>query len=81
MDDVILKKRLDDTSILYVTTLDSNTYEEVVESDTLGGSVGYFVIRAVREGTRERLEVLAKASSFAAAGQLFDLIEPVRLKA
>nr|WP_314072208.1 hypothetical protein [uncultured Roseococcus sp.] len=76
MDDVVLSKRLDQASTLYITTLDRNTYEQFAENDLLGGGGGYFVVRSTRDGKHDRLEILAKASSFEAAGQLFDLIEP-----
>jgi hypothetical protein len=70
MDDLALVATLDDSSTLYVTPLDAQAYSEHVESDRLGGSDGYFVVRE----TATTFEVLAKAPSFEAAGDLFDLI-------
>ncbi len=69
MDDLALMATLDDSSTLYVTALDSEAYAEHVDGD-LGGVDGYFVIRE----TDTTFEVLAKAPSRAAAGDLFDLI-------
>jgi hypothetical protein len=70
MDDLALVATLDDSSTLYVTPLDSQAYAEHVEGDRLGGADGYFVVRE----TASTFEVLAKAPSFEAAGDLFDLI-------
>lgn len=70
MDDLALVAALDDSSTLYVTPLDTQAYSEYVENDRLGGSDGYFVVRE----TASSFEVLAKAASFEAAGELFDLI-------
>lgn len=74
MDDVILSKRLGPNSAVYVTTLDPETFEASVEAATLGDGRGYFVIHETGDPGERRLEVLAKAASFSAAGALFDLI-------
>lgn len=71
---MILRAKLDDCTTLYVSPIDRQTYAEYVDEDNLGGGEGYFVIRSLRTGQSERLEVLAKAPSFAAAGDLFDMI-------
>lgn len=73
MEDIILKADLDESTRLYVSPLDQQTYSEYVEGDILGGSDGYFVCRSNREGF-PKLEVLAKASNMEAATQLFDMI-------
>jgi hypothetical protein len=72
-EDVVLKKRLDATFILYITTLDFDTYKQAMDVDSLGGHRGYFIIRAAKHGGG--VEVLAKAASFEAAVQIFDLID------
>lgn len=74
MDDLGLIATLDDSSTLYVTPLDTQAYAEHVENDGLGGADGYFVVRE----TASTFEVLAKAPSFEAAGNLFDLIVTAR---
>ena len=40
----------------------------------MGGGGGYFVARSFDDGQSRRFEILAKASSFDAAGDLFDMI-------
>jgi|HubBroStandDraft_6_1064221.scaffolds.fasta_scaffold4754953_1 hypothetical protein len=74
MEDYVLTAKLDERTTLYVSTLHRQTYNEHVDEDNVGGGDGYFVIRTVREGKSERLDILAKALSFSAAGDLFDLI-------
>ena len=74
MDDLVLKAEIDDGSTLYVSTIDRQTYKEHIGEDTLGGDEGYFVIRTRNGDVANRFELLAKAASFAAAGDLFDLI-------
>lgn len=74
MDDLALVAQLGDGSTLYVSPVDSATYKECVEYDTLGGADGYFIVRAVPMGKRTRLDVLAKAATFEAASCLFDLV-------
>lgn len=73
MDDLVLKAEIDDGSTLYVSTIDRQTYKEHVDDDNLGGGDGYFVIRTRKVGAN-RFELLAKAASFSAAGEIFDLI-------
>lgn len=74
MDDMVLKARLDDTTTVYVSPIAPETYAEYVNDDVLGGDAGYFLLRSLTQGSSERLEVLAKATSFDAASDLFDLI-------
>ncbi|MBI1407282.1 MAG: hypothetical protein GC145_14300 [Caulobacter sp.] len=74
MEDMILSARLDESTTLYVSPIAQQTYAEYVGEDNLGGGDGYFVVRSRRQGSSDRIEVLAKAPSFAAAGDLFDLI-------
>ena len=75
MDDLVLKAEIADGSMLYVSPISRQTYAEHVDEDTLGGGDGYFVIRTTRRSDRaEQFEVLAKAPSFSAASDLFDLI-------
>ena len=74
MDDLVLQARLDEFTTLKVSPIDSETYSEFVEDDTLGGSFGYFVVRSSRLQDRPRFEILAKAASFEAASQIFDMI-------
>jgi hypothetical protein len=74
MEDCVLSAKLDERTTLYVSTLDRRTYDEHLDLDNLGGGDGYFVLRTIRVGNSERFDILAKAPSFAAAGDLFDLI-------
>ncbi|MEL6592597.1 MAG: hypothetical protein AAFQ68_21040 [Bacteroidota bacterium] len=74
MDDLMLEARLDEFTTLKVAPVDSETYAELVEDDTLGGSGGYFVVRSSTSENRPRFEILAKAASFDAAGTIFDMI-------
>lgn len=73
MEDVVLKADLDDSTSLYVSQVDQQTYTEHVDNDVLGGSDGYFIFKSRRTGF-PRLEVLAKAPTFETASELFDLI-------
>jgi hypothetical protein len=74
MDDLVLSARIDESTTLYISPIDEDTYAEHVESDNLGGGSGYFVLRATRVGTREKMDILAKAESLEAASVLFDMI-------
>ncbi len=74
MEDYVLRAELDERTTLYVSTLDHRTYVEHVGVDNLGGGEGYFVIRTIWTGKLERFDILAKAPSFDAAGDLFDLV-------
>ena len=74
MDDLVLKAEIDDGSTLYVSTINRQTYKEHISEDNLGGDEGYFVIRTRKGDAANSFELLAKAASFAAAGDLFDLI-------
>lgn len=71
---MILSARLDESTTLYVSPIDRQTYAEYVDEDNLGGGEGYFVVRSRHDGRSQKFEILAKASSFAAAGDLFDMI-------
>jgi hypothetical protein len=73
MEDVVLKVKLHETTCLYVSPITRQAYDEHVEEDNLGGDNGYFIIRSHTVGA-QRLEILAKAPTFEAAGCLFDLI-------
>lgn len=74
MEDIVLSANLDDRTTLYVSPLNRQTYDDYLETDNLGGDRGYFVLRSSRVGNTERFEILAKAATFDAAGDLFDLI-------
>lgn len=71
---MILRAKLDGDVTLYVSPIDRQTYAEHVDEDNLGGGDGYFLMRSLSTNGRERLEILAKAPTFAAAGDLFDMI-------
>lgn len=73
MEEIVLRKDLDDSTSLYVSPISRQTYQEHVADDALGGANGYFVMRSRNHGT-VRLEVLAKAPSLEAAEALFDMI-------
>jgi len=75
---MILRAEIDSDTFLYVSPISSETYQEHVEIDNLGGRGGYFVLRSKRRGTKETLDVLAKAASFDAAGEIFDMIVAAR---
>ena len=74
MDDRVLKAKIDDFTTLYVSPLDPQVYSEHLDEDTLGGSDGYFVTKTVIIGRDQRFEILAKAPSFEAAEDIFDMI-------
>lgn len=74
MEDYVLSARIDERTTLYVSPLHRRTYDEHISADSLGGGDGYFVTRTVRGGGTERFDILAKASSFEAATDLFDMI-------
>jgi hypothetical protein len=69
MDDVTLMATLDSGETIYVSPVHEQTYAEYVEADNLGGSQGYFISRE----RRGQFEVLAKATSLAAAEVMFAL--------
>lgn len=73
MEEIVLRKILDDSTSLYVSPISRQTYEEHVSDNALGGAEGYFVMRSRAQG-ETRLEVLAKAPSLEAAEALFDMI-------
>jgi hypothetical protein len=74
MEDMVLEAKLDDTTTVYVSPIAPETYAEYVDEDNLGGEAGYFLLRSLTHGESERFEILAKAPSFEAAADLFDLI-------
>ena len=74
MEDMILRAKIDSETFVYVSPISSETYEEQLDIDNLGGRNGYFVLRSKKIGLQESLDVLAKAASFEAAGELFDMI-------
>jgi len=74
MDDTILKAEIDSETTLYVSPIATATYQEHISEDNLGGDAGYFLMRARKVGLKESFEILAKAPSFDAAGELFDMI-------
>ena len=73
MEEIVLTTTLDDSSRLYISPIDRETYAEHVIDDNLGGDDGYFVLVS-RKGKHPALEVLAKAPTLDAAKALFDLI-------
>jgi hypothetical protein len=74
MEDLVLRAEIGGGTMLYVSAIDHNTFHEHVAEDNLGGSKGYFVIRTGNGSQGCRFEILAKATSFDAASDLFDLI-------
>ena len=74
MEDIVLTAAIDSETTLYISPISPETYEEHFERDTLGGGNGYFVMRSRKSGSLDTLEILAKAPSLEAAGDLFDLI-------
>ena len=70
MDDLILSADIDDETTLYISPIDSTTYEECDDDGILGGEHGYFILRS----TPNAMEVLAKSPSFEAASEIFDMI-------
>jgi len=70
MDDVTMVARVDDETTIYVSPVHDHTYREFVESDNLGGALGYFIAR--ERGCR--FEILAKAVDLEAARELFGLM-------
>ena len=78
MEDLILRAKIDSETVVYVSPISSETYQEHLDIDNLGGSNGYFVLRSKKSGMLETLDVLAKAVSFEAAGEIFDMIVAAR---
>ena len=79
MDDLMLEAKLDEFTTLMVAPIDPQTYVEHVECDSLGGSIGYFVVRSSKGCNKPRFEVLAKSPTFEAAKEIFDMIiEPIK---
>ena len=74
MEDIVLTAKIDDLTTLYVAPIVAATYAEYVDGDNLGGEDGYFLMRSQGCEGAARFEILAKASSFDAASELFDLI-------
>jgi hypothetical protein len=74
MDDRVLKAKIDGVTTLYVSPLDPQVFCENLDEDNLGGSDGYFVSRTIGFGRNQRFEILAKAPSFEAAEDIFDMI-------
>ncbi|GJL93489.1 hypothetical protein [Hyphococcus sp.] len=74
MIDLMLQADLEDRSTIHVSPIAPETYKDHIEFDNLGGHLGYFIMRTQRSGEREIFEVLAKAPTFDAASDLFDLI-------
>lgn len=74
MIDLMLRADLEDHSTIHVSPLAPETYNSYVESDNLGGHSGYFILRTIRTDGQEAFEILAKAPTFEAASDLFDLI-------
>jgi len=70
MDDITLVAKLDNDTTLYVSTMHDQTYSEFVDADNLGGSGGYFIARE----RCDQFEILAKASSFDAAREIFGML-------
>lgn len=70
----MLRANVDEHTTITISPIDDETYAECLEEDTLGGNAGYFIIRSSQRETEARFEVLAKASSFEAAGILFNMI-------
>ena len=75
---MILRARIDSETLVYVSPISSETYREHIDVDNLGGGNGYFVLRSKKSGVQETLDVLAKATSFEAAGEIFDMIIAAR---
>jgi hypothetical protein len=74
MEDMVLRAEIGGGAVLYVSPIDRQTYDEHIEDDNLGGGEGYFIIKAQHHNGTNHFEILAKAASFAAAGDIFDLI-------
>lgn len=74
----MLKADLDENTTIHVSPIARQTYEDYIEADNLGGHFGYFIMRTIRRTDGESFEVLAKAPSFEAAGDLFDMIVTAR---
>ena len=78
---MILRAKIDSQTVVYVSPISSETYQEHPDIDSLGGRNGYFVLRSKGTGVQETLDVLAKAASFEAAGEIFDMIIAARKRA
>ena len=74
MDDLGLSAKIDEYTTICVSPIERETYANYIEDDSLGGDLGYFLIRHSRRENRPVFEILAKAPSFEAAGEIFDMI-------
>lgn len=70
----MLEAKLDEYTTLTVAPIAPETYDEHVECNSLGGSLGYFLVRSSRSSNQPRFEVLAKAPTFEAAKEVFNMI-------
>jgi hypothetical protein len=70
MDDITLVAKLASGETVYLSPVHEQTYAEYVESDNLGGPIGYFISRECGN----TFEVLAKAANLDAAQTLFDML-------
>lgn len=70
MEDVALIAKLTSGETIYVSPMHDQTYHEYVETDNLGGPIGYFI--SMERG--QTFEVLAKAASLEAARALFGIL-------
>ena len=70
----MLEARIDDSTTISVAPIHEDTYSEYIEDDNLGGCMGYFVLRSSKEKSQPKFEVLAKATSFESASEIFRMI-------
>ena len=74
MEEITLVAKIDQETTLYVSPVHDQTYCEYMDSDSLGGSSGYFIARE----RRNQFEILAKAANLDAAREIFSLMTAFR---
>ncbi|MEM7523056.1 MAG: hypothetical protein AAF360_04700 [Pseudomonadota bacterium] len=70
IDEIALVAKIDPEKIEYVSPVHSQTYEDFVEDDNLGGAGGYFIFRE----RKDQFEVLAKAKCLDSAREIFGML-------
>lgn len=74
MEDLILSAKIDEFTTLKISPIAPETYLNSGATASLGNSDGYFVLLSRKNENYAAPEVLAKAASFDAAEELFDMI-------
>jgi hypothetical protein len=74
MDDLDLCAKIDSYTTIRVSPIEEETDASYMDEDVLGGQQGYFILRQSNHCDRSSFEILAKASSYEAASEIFSMI-------